>query len=125
MTNLFPSDVVRISSEPYYRNTKFHYSDRSDVFDVGDVAEVIKGPDEDGDYKLRNTETDETGWVNGEHLERLPMTQPLSRYRHRAKENDNEFWALPCGDHKNLLDEAIERIEELERRVRALEARDE
>lgn len=124
-TNLLPGDLVRITSEPYYRNVKFHYSDRSKGFNIGDIAEVIKGPDEDGDYKLKNTETGEKGWVNGEHLERLPaVTQPLSEYRRRTAVNDNEFWALPCGDHKNLLEEAIERIEEMERRLNVLEERD-
>jgi len=32
----------------------------------------------------------------------------------------NMFWKLSCGEHENLLDEAIERIEELEKQNKKL-----
>ena len=32
----------------------------------------------------------------------------------------NTFWKLSCGEHENLLDEAIERIEELEKQNKKL-----
>jgi len=33
---------------------------------------------------------------------------------YRASDDANAFWRLDSGDHQNLLDEAIDRIEELE-----------
>lgn len=41
-------------------------------------------------------------------------TPSLAEYRRQAAENDNTFWYLQSGDHLNLLEEAIERIEAVE-----------
>jgi len=49
---------------------------------------------------------------------RVKMT--LDEY---LKDTDpNTFWKLSCGEHENLLDEAIERIEELEKQNKKLKA---
>ncbi len=38
----------------------------------------------------------------------------LSEFIEESKRDRNLFWRLQSGEHQNLLDEAIERIEELE-----------
>lgn len=40
-------------------------------------------------------------------------TPSLAEYRRQAAEDPNAFWRLKSGDHQNLLDEAIEQIDQL------------
>lgn len=37
----------------------------------------------------------------------------LDEYREKSKNNHNLFWTLQSGEHQNLLDEAIDKIDEL------------
>lgn len=41
-------------------------------------------------------------------------TPSLAEYRRRESEDDNTFWRLESGDHMNLLEEALDRIDALE-----------
>lgn len=43
---------------------------------------------------------------------RVP-TLPLAEFRMREKEDPNLFWRLRCGDHQNLLEEAIDHMDAL------------
>ena len=42
-------------------------------------------------------------------------TVSLEQWAEMEKHNRNAFWMIDCGHHENLLDKALERIEELER----------
>lgn len=52
----------------------------------------------------------------------MEPTIGLSEFLQKYEKDDNEWWRLPCGDHQNLFEEAVEEIERLELRVRDLEA---
>jgi hypothetical protein len=41
-------------------------------------------------------------------------TVALSEFLLRYRQDDNEWWRLDCGDHQNIFDEAIERLETAE-----------
>lgn len=41
------------------------------------------------------------------------MTQPLDEFRADYEADDNVWWRTECGDHMNLFDQALERIDEL------------
>ena len=44
----------------------------------------------------------------------------LDEFIKKYEINDNEFWILSSGEHQNLLDEAIEKIEKLEEENRLM-----
>jgi hypothetical protein len=44
----------------------------------------------------------------------MPDAKPLTLTEYMASQDPNLFWRLSAGEHQNLLDEAIERIEKLE-----------
>lgn len=48
-------------------------------------------------------------------------TAPLEEFIAAYYEDDNIWWSIGCGHHMNLMDAAIERIRELEQRVRELQ----
>lgn len=50
--------------------------------------------------------------------EEWPHTPPLEVYMELQKQDSNIFWRMPTGHLENLLDEALERIEEVEVRPR-------
>ncbi len=41
-------------------------------------------------------------------------TMSIVEFQKGEEKDDNLFWRLPCGDHQNLLDEALAHIEKLE-----------
>jgi len=43
------------------------------------------------------------------------MTQPLDEFRAEYEQDYHVWWRTECGDHMNLFDEALERIDELTR----------
>jgi hypothetical protein len=49
--------------------------------------------------------------------ERADFAMSLDNYIRESETDPNLFWRLDCGDHMNLLDAAIDRIEELEARI--------
>lgn len=46
-------------------------------------------------------------------------TAPLDEFLHAYDEDDNEWWRIDCGHHLNLFDEAIDRMREAERNLKA------
>jgi hypothetical protein len=52
-------------------------------------------------------------------------TMSLDNYIRGSETDPNLFWRLDCGDHMNLLDEAIDRIEDLQEEIAVLKARHE
>jgi len=49
-------------------------------------------------------------------------TAPLDEFIKAYEADDNIWWVIGCGHHMNLMDAAIERIEELERELKARDA---
>jgi hypothetical protein len=45
------------------------------------------------------------------------VSPPLDEFLKRFHEDDNEWWRVPCGDHLNLFEEAVSRMEAAERRL--------
>lgn len=45
------------------------------------------------------------------------VSPPLDEFLKRYEHDDNEWWRIPCGDHQNLFDEAVERMQAAERRL--------
>lgn len=51
-----------------------------------------------------------------------PHTPPLRVYRELEKRDGNLFWRMEAGHAANLIDEALELLDELEQRVKAARA---
>ncbi len=49
-------------------------------------------------------------------------TMTLAEYRRQAEDNANAFWYLSAGDHQNLLQEALDLIEELEEKLAGIDS---
>lgn len=45
------------------------------------------------------------------------VTPPLNEFLARFEQDDNEWWRIPCGDHLNLFEEAVSRMQDAERRL--------
>lgn len=45
------------------------------------------------------------------------VTPSLDDFLARFEFDDNEWWRIPCGDHLNLFEEAVERMQAAERRL--------
>jgi hypothetical protein len=48
------------------------------------------------------------------------VTPPLDDFLREYEQDDNCWWRIPCGDHLNLFEAAVERMQAAERRLAAL-----
>jgi hypothetical protein len=45
------------------------------------------------------------------------VTPPLDEFLKTYEQDDNVWWIMDCGHHMNLFDQAVERMEQAERRL--------